>query len=67
METEEIPGKKISVYLAKLFSFSEIPQNAVPFVTGNVRQLKAEYISSKWKAPVIYLPTKHRRTHELMH
>jgi len=50
---KEIPGRKFSkiwVYLARLSSFPEIPENAVPFATGNFWKFKPEFLV-EWKAP----------------
>ena len=51
---KKLPGKisKIFVYLAKLSSFLEILENAVPFATGSCRKFKPD-VSIKWKAPKI--------------
>ena len=51
---KKLPGKisKIFVYLAKLSSFLEILENAVPFATGSWRKFKPD-VSIKWKAPKI--------------
>jgi len=50
----EIPGKEISENLGiprELSSFPEIPENAVPLVTGNFRKFKPEFFI-QWKAAV---------------
>jgi len=49
----EIPDRKfqkISVYLTRLSSFLEFPENAVPFVTWNFRKFKPEFFIER-KAP----------------
>ena len=45
-------GKNIWVYLARLSSFSEILENAVPFASGSCRKFKPEELV-EWKAPNI--------------
>ena len=61
----EIPGAKLNrkktsgekfskiwVYLARLSSFLEILENAVPFATGSSRIFKADVLI-EWKTPVV--------------
>ena len=55
----EIAGKKfpkILEYLARLSSFPEIPENAVPFTAGNFQKLNLEFFF-EWKALLEYLNT----------
>jgi len=51
----EIHGKnfsKIWVYLARLSTFPEIPENAIPFTTGNFWKFKPEFVE-ELKAPMV--------------